>query len=1086
MKDESSIFDAEPENLDRLVFEILGEPEAEEDSSTEVTKDGILEQPGGQIGRYKLLSILGEGGMGIVYLAEQERPIKRRIALKVIKPGMDSKRVVARFEAERQALALLDHPNIAHVHDAGTTEAGRPYFVMEYVKGLPITEYCDCHKLTIENRLNLFQQVCLAVNHAHQKGIIHRDIKPSNILVSTQDDQAVPKIIDFGVAKALSMPLTERTLATEDSQLLGTPEYMSPEQADMASEDIDTRSDIYSLGVLLYVLLTGVLPFESDTLREGGIEHIRQIIRETDPKTPSTRLAKLGEEARKVAENRRIEIATLAKCLHKELEWIPLKAMRKERTERYRSASELADDINNYLNGAPLLAGPESTVYLIKKFVKRKRALVMGIVAILVVLIVGIAISTIFAIGQARARTKAQQIAYASDMSLAQQALAMNDTALARRLLDAHRPAPGEVDLRGWEWRYLWQQCRSDALSVLCCYPPLASSVAYSPDGRALAVAGGPDFDRGGFIDIWDVPDRKRIATLPPKEGSRVAFSPRGDLLATNAGNQIRIWRTGTWDRIDHDKLTLDGRVCCLKFSPDGTRLASLSLPDEIAVWEVSQWAVVRRTRGGWFQRLFGDLDFSPDGKTLVIGDSGSRLKVIDLAGGNTIFNVPKAHPDHITAVRWSPNGSVIASGSGWEGGPIKLWDAASGKLLGELRGHTSWICELVFSTDGQRLYSASGDQTIRIWEVEQRQCLATLRGSSNDVLGLALSPDGTTLASACKDGVVAFWSADPPPEDEMPRLIPLGQSDRARPVFAPDSRVLAVPRAGTVSLFDLATSKETENIPELGNDVSTIAYSPDGTLLVSGSEKGRVRVWSCAGHCLLRELDIHKESILLLRFRSDGKRLLSIDAQGAAIWWDVPTWRTGLSFSVKLPVRVDKPPNNSRPESLSSDGRLLAFGDMGAMRWLNAETGELLMTTTGGDRPTMQVAFSGDDSQVVSTSTYGSVAFWDSSTYKLSTKLDGHVLGSFGVAFSPDGRRVATGGGTSRDAIKLWDLLTRRELITLPGQSTVFWFVAFSNDGRWLAAYNGREGDLNLWHAPSWEEIEAEEKKQKNYYSKL
>jgi len=188
VKNESSIFDAEPENLDRLVFEILGEPEAEEDSSTAVTKDGILEQPGGQIGRYKLLNILGEGGMGIVYLAEQQQPIKRRVALKVIKPGMDSKRVVARFEAERQALALLDHPNIAHVHDAGTTEAGRPYFVMEYVKGLPITEYCDCHKLTIEDRLNLFRQVCLAVNHAHQKGIIHRDIKPSNILVSTQDE----------------------------------------------------------------------------------------------------------------------------------------------------------------------------------------------------------------------------------------------------------------------------------------------------------------------------------------------------------------------------------------------------------------------------------------------------------------------------------------------------------------------------------------------------------------------------------------------------------------------------------------------------------------------------------------------------------------------------------------------------------------------------------------------------------------------------------------------------------------------------------------------------------------------------------
>ncbi|MHC4751834.1 MAG: serine/threonine protein kinase, partial [Planctomycetota bacterium] len=273
----------------------------------------FTEQPGSQIGRYKLLNVLGEGGMGIVYLAEQEQPIRRQMALKVIKPGMDSARVIARFEAERQALALLDHPNIAHVYDAGSTEAGRPYFVMEYVEGLPITEHCDRHKLTIEDRLGLFVQVCHAVHHAHQKGLIHRDIKPSNILVSTVDDQVTPKIIDFGVAKALAKPLTERTLVTEQGQLFGTPEYMSPEQADMATEDIDTRSDIYALGVLLYVMLTGVLPFEPETLREGGIEHIRQMIRETDPKTPSTRLTKLGEAAEKIAESRRTKIETLAR-----------------------------------------------------------------------------------------------------------------------------------------------------------------------------------------------------------------------------------------------------------------------------------------------------------------------------------------------------------------------------------------------------------------------------------------------------------------------------------------------------------------------------------------------------------------------------------------------------------------------------------------------------------------------------------------------------------------------------------------------------------------------------------------------------
>jgi len=424
----NSIFGLDPEKIDRLLLvgtdgvngaesESKKSPPAGAAASVRKSAAPSLmasfgisaEQPGAQIGRYKLLSVLGEGGMGFVYLAQQEHPIKRQVALKIIKPGMDSARVITRFEAERQALALLDHPNIAHVYDAGATENGRPYFVMEYVEGLPITEHCDRHKLTIEDRLSLFLQVCHAVQHAHQKGIIHRDIKPSNILVLAQDEQVVPKIIDFGVAKAISQPLTERTLFTEQGQLFGTPEYMSPEQAYMASEDIDTRSDIYSLGVMLYVLLTGVLPFDSAALREGGIDHIRQVIRQTEPKTPSTRLTSLGDQAKEVAQSRRTQVATLARRLHKELEWIPLKAMRKERTERYQSVSELADDIENYLKGAPLIAGPPSTVYQLKKFVRRNRALVMGFAAVLLVLVAGIVVSTIFAIGQARARARAEQ-----------------------------------------------------------------------------------------------------------------------------------------------------------------------------------------------------------------------------------------------------------------------------------------------------------------------------------------------------------------------------------------------------------------------------------------------------------------------------------------------------------------------------------------------------------------------------------------------------------------------------------------------------------------------------------------------------
>jgi len=384
-------------------------PPVSSDESVGKAVSGSMENMGSQIGPYKLMGILGEGGYGIVYLAEQKKPFKRQAALKIIKPGMDSKQVIARFEAERQALALLDHPNIAHVFDSGMTDNNRPYFAMEYVKGISITKYCDQQKLNIEDRLQLFLQVCEAVQHAHQKGIIHRDIKPSNILVTRQGEKAIPKIIDFGVAKAVTQPLTERTLFTEKGQLLGTPEYMSPEQADIGNQDIDTRSDIYSLGVLLYVLLTGALPFDRRELEKAGFVEIQRIIREEDPPHPSTRLSSLGKKATEVAQNRRTQVVTLTKRLHNELEWIPLKAMRKERARRYQSASELASDIQNYLNGIPLSAGPPSMIYQIRKFVHRNKALVSSIAAVLLILIVGIIISTNFAIGQARARDEVER-----------------------------------------------------------------------------------------------------------------------------------------------------------------------------------------------------------------------------------------------------------------------------------------------------------------------------------------------------------------------------------------------------------------------------------------------------------------------------------------------------------------------------------------------------------------------------------------------------------------------------------------------------------------------------------------------------
>ena len=395
MKKDESISGADPRNLDRLLA--LGlDGEADEIVLTP-SFSHLMEQPGGKIGRYKLLHKIGEGGMGIVYLAQQVEPVKRNVALKVIKPGMDSKRVIARFEAEQQALAIMEHPHIASVFDAGLAPSGRPYFVMEYVKGISITEHCDKFKLTIEQRLHLFLHVCEAIQHAHQKGVIHRDIKPSNILITIEDRQAVPKVIDFGIARAISQPLTERTFYTEQGQLIGTPEYMSPEQADLSSKNIDTRTDIYSLGVILYELLAGVLPFDMETFRSGGIDHIRKVICETEPKTPSTCLKKTSiEDLAKFARCRRIDIRTLCRKLKGDLDWITLKAMEKDPTRRYSTVDAMAADICNHLNHQPVSAAPPAFLYRVRKFARRHRQALAATAMLTLVIIAGLIASIMY------------------------------------------------------------------------------------------------------------------------------------------------------------------------------------------------------------------------------------------------------------------------------------------------------------------------------------------------------------------------------------------------------------------------------------------------------------------------------------------------------------------------------------------------------------------------------------------------------------------------------------------------------------------------------------------------------------------